>query len=266
MKTFVHIGIVAILTIVTQIGGIIWILSYGYFKISKRPITRWKKLFSFSILYLLSTLLIVPALAKLNGRVPLPITKSSNLIPHNYITPLLNRHYVKPKLRDQLYEVANETNFENRKLKLSYLDANFPFIDGFPLLPHLSHNDGRKVDLSFYYTQNNEEGNLKPSNTGYGFFVEPRNTEFNQSKECKLKGYWHYDYTKFLTLGTRHDLEFDQFNTKKLITKIVADPLTQKILIEPHLKTRMNLSNNKIRFQGCHAVRHDDHIHHQIVQ
>ncbi len=59
------------LTIVTQIGGIILILSFGYFKISKRPIARWKKLFSFSILYLLSTLLIVPALAKLNGRVPL---------------------------------------------------------------------------------------------------------------------------------------------------------------------------------------------------
>ncbi|MDG1435070.1 MAG: hypothetical protein P8Q41_13710 [Saprospiraceae bacterium] len=194
----------------------------------------------------------------------MPITKSSNLIPHNYITPLLNRHYVKPKLRNQLYEIANETNSENNNLKLSYLDANFPFIDGFPLLPHLSHKDGRKVDLSFYYTKNNEDGNLKPSNTGYGNFVEPLNSEYSQTKECKSKGYWHYDYTKFLTLGSREDLEFDRKNTKKLVNKIVSDPLTQKILIEPHLKTRMKLSNNKIRFQGCHAVRHDDHIHHQI--
>ena len=132
------------------------------------------------------------------------------------------------------------------------------------MLPHLSHKDGRKVDLSFYYTKNNEDGNLKPSNTGYGNFVEPLNSEYSQTKECKSKGYWHYDYTKFLTLGSREDLEFDRKNTKKLVNKIVSDPLTQKILIEPHLKTRMKLSNNKIRFQGCHAVRHDDHIHHQI--
>lgn len=266
MKALSHILIVSLLTLVTQIGGILWILNFGYFKISKRQIAKWKKLFSFSVLYLISTFFIVPEIAKLNGRVPLPITKSSDLIPHNYITPLLNRHYVKPKLKTQLYEIATETNSENNKLKLSYLDANFPFIDGFPLLPHLSHNDGRKVDLTFYYTKNKMEGNLKPSNTGYGEFVTPLKSEFNQTRECKSKGYWHYDYTKFLTLGTRDDLKFDQINTKKLVNKIVTHPLTQKILIEPHLKTRMNLSNSKVRFQGCHAVRHDDHIHHQIVK
>ena len=37
-----------------------------------------------------------------------------------------------------------------------------------------------------------------------------------------------------------------------------------KIFIEPHLKKRMNLKNPKIRFHGCRAVRHDDHIHLQI--
>jgi len=31
------------------------------------------------------------------------------------------------------------------------LDANFPFFDGFPILPHLSHNDGNKIDIAFYY-------------------------------------------------------------------------------------------------------------------
>jgi len=264
LKTIVHILIVTLLTIITQVGGIIWILTFGYFKISNRKIEKWKRLFSFLIVYLISTILIIPQVAKLNDRSPLPITKSSNLIPHTYITPLLNRHYVKPKLKSQLIKIADDINSENNKHKLSYLDANFPFIDGFPLLPHLSHKDGRKVDLSFYYTKDKEVGNLKPSKSGYGHFVNPTNQEFNQTRECKSNGYWHYDYTKFLTLGSREDLEFDQENTKKLLNKIVEDPLTQKILIEPHLKKRMNLSNNKIRFQGCHAVRHDDHIHHQI--
>ena len=264
MKSLVHILIVSLLTLTTQIGGLLWIINFAYFKLRKRNEPRWLRILSFSIIYITSTLFIVPQIAKLSGRTPLPITKTSNLIPHNYITPLLNRHYVKPRLKSQLVNIANDINSDNKKLKLSYLDANFPLIDGFPLLPHLSHKDGRKVDLSFYYTKDKEVGNLKPSNTGYGKFVNPANGEFNQTRECKSKGYWHYDYTKYLTLGSRDDLEFDQTNTKTLVDKIVRDKLTQKILIEPHLKNRMNLSNNKIRFQGCHAVRHDDHIHHQI--
>lgn len=219
---------------------------------------------SYLILYLFSTFLLIPLIAKLNGRVPLPITKSENLIPHNYITPVLNRHYVKPKLKNQLIEIAYKANSINNNLKVSYLDANFPFIDGFPLLPHLSHSDGRKVDLSFYYTKNQKEGNHKPSNSGYGKFVEPIKSEFNQTRECLSKGYWQYDYTKFITLGSRDDLEFDPQNTKNLVNMIVNNPITQKVLIEPHLKKRMKLTHNKIRFQGCHAVRHDDHIHHQI--
>lgn len=27
-------------------------------------------------------------------------------------------------------------------------DASFPFLDGFPLPPHLSHDDGEKADLA----------------------------------------------------------------------------------------------------------------------
>lgn len=86
----------------------------------------------------------------------------------------------------------------------------------------------------------------------------------HQAKDCKSKGYWQYDYARFLTLGSRNDLEFDINNTKHLISKLVQSSLTEKIFIEPHLKSRMTLSNKKIRFQGCHAVRHDDHIHYQI--
>lgn len=265
MRGTIHITVIIVLTIITQVGGIVWILNTVCFRVVKKPISKWSKLLSFFVLYSIATLVIVPYFAKFNGRVPLPKTKSSNLVPHSYITPILNRHYVKPKLKRQLSKIANAINAENEKLKLSYLDANFPFLDGFPLLPHLSHNDGRKIDLSFYYTKNKEEGNLKPSNTGYGKFVEPLETEFNQTKQCKSKGFWHYDYTKYLTFGVRNDLKFDAEHTQKLVNKIAKDPLTQKILLEPHLKKRMNLSHNKIRFQGCHAVRHDDHIHYQII-
>lgn len=230
----------------------------------KHEKSNWVKLSAFLLIYILATIAIVPPFAKIGGRVPLPIRKSGNLIPHNIITPLLNRNYVKPHLRNQLLKIADKVNLSNKKLKVAYLDANFPFIDGFPLLPHLSHKDGRKVDLSFYYTKDKIEGNYKPSNSGYGIFVEPSISEFNQAKACKEKGYWKYDYSKYLTLGSRSDLNFDPENTKVLVNLIVKDPQTQKLFIGPHLKQRLNLTSNKIRFQGCHAVRHDDHIHYQI--
>jgi hypothetical protein len=254
----------SVLTIVTQIGGIVWILNFGLFRFWKDKASRWTKLGFFLVLYLVVSFLIVPHIAKLSGRVPLSVFKSGNLIPHNIITPLLNRHYVKHQLKSQLTIIANKLNTENNKLKLSYLDANFPLIDGFPLLPHLSHNDGRKVDLALYYTKEKIAGNLKPSNSGYGKFEEPMESESNQTNECKSKGYWYYDYSKFLTFGSRDDLEFDLVNTKTLVNYILHDSITQKVFIEPHLKRRMNLTNAKIKFQGCHSVRHYDHLHYQI--
>ncbi len=264
MKIIVHIAIVFFLTLITQVGGLLWMLCFGLFRLmeKKKPILMRVGVFLAS--YFFVTLFIIPFLANLCGRVPLPLSKSGNLIPHNIITPLLNRHYVKPELKQQLIRIGYEINTYNKSLKVSYLDANFPFIDGFPLLPHLSHNDGRKVDLSFYYTLDDKPGNYKPANSGYGKFVPPLNTEFNQTKNCKSKGYWQYDYTQYLTLGSRNDLEFDKQNTKRLIDLIINEEMTEKLFIEPHLKDRMNLKSDKIRFQGCRAVRHDDHIHFQI--
>lgn len=43
------------------------------------------------------------------------------------------------------------------QIRISYLDANFPFKDGFPLLPHLSHDDGRKVDIAFMYRYQSDD-------------------------------------------------------------------------------------------------------------
>jgi len=264
LKIFIHILAVILLTILTQIGGIVWILNYGTYQLLKSEKTKTRRFLSFMIMYLIITFLIVPPIAKSIGRVALSSTKSGILIPHNYLTPILNRHYVKPKLKLELLEIAKSINTSKPNLKISYLDANFPFIDGFPLLPHLSHNDGRKIDLAFYYTKNTKEGNLKPSNLGYGKFVEPLPSEVNQTQICKSKGYWHYDYSKYLTLGSRADLVFDLANTKKLVREIVIRKKTDKLLIEPHLEIRLKLNHDKIRFHGCHAVRHDDHIHYQI--
>jgi murein endopeptidase len=58
--------------------------------------------------------------------------------------------------------------------------------------------------------------------------------------------------------------EIDEARTVKLIEVLAADSRVGKILLEPHLKDRLKLDHPKIRFQGCRAARHDDHIHMQL--
>ncbi|WP_326494137.1 hypothetical protein [Ensifer sp. SL37] len=38
----------------------------------------------------------------------------------------------------------------------------------------------------------------------------------------------------------------------------------EKIFVEPHLAQRLGVEAGSIRFQGCRAARHDDHIHMQV--
>jgi hypothetical protein len=162
--------------------------------------------------------------------------------------------------------VSSSLNREFPKTKLIYLDANFPFFNGFPLLPHLSHNDGKKIDLSIIYEDGNKNiTNLKPSNSGYGIFVKAIKNKTNQTSICKQNGYWQYDFTKHFTFGSnKTNLNLSEKATRKLIQILCAKEQISKIFIEPHLKKRLKLLNSKVRFQGCQAVRHDDHIHFQI--
>lgn len=264
LKAFAHLIIIVMLTIVTQIGGVVWIITFVLLSRGQKENSPLAKVLVFTLLYALATLILVPPLAKVNDRVPLPIRDAQGLVPHSYFTILLNRHYVKPELKRELIEVSQNFQQAYPRSIIAYLDANFPFTDGFPLLPHISHNDGKKIDLAFFYLKNKQPTNKKPSVSGYGKFVDQLNESPSQTEVCQKKGNWYYDYTKFLTFGSRDDLTFDTKRTKKLIDLIDSRSATQKILLEPHLKKRMNLHSNKIRFQGCHSVRHDDHIHIQI--
>ncbi|MEL0650030.1 MULTISPECIES: hypothetical protein [Algibacter] len=180
------------------------------------------------------------------------------------MTVLLNRNYVRPKLNELLNKTEKELNGTN--IEIHYLDANFPFINKFPLLPHLSHNDGKKIDISLIYeTQNGIITNKQKSISGYGFFENPKPSEFNQIEKCLENGFFQYDFPKHLTLGEiNKELVFSKKGTKKLIENILKSKDLGKLFIEPHLKSRMNLKENRIRYHGCRAVRHDDHIHIQL--
>jgi hypothetical protein len=63
----------------------------------------------------------------------------------------------------------------------------------------------------------------------------------------------------------KKDYMFDAIRTKQMIALFASSDAIEKIFIEPHLALRMHVKSfPKIRFHGCHAVRHDDHLHIQI--
>jgi len=214
--------------------------------------------------YSFVSLFLVPKIAPLFGREKI---KNTELIKANsFIYILANRNYVVPELNNVLDKVSKKLHERYNGIQLVYLDANFPFFNGFPLLPHLSHDDGKKIDLSLVYEDKNGKlTNKKPSISGYGVFEGPKKGEFDQISICENKGKWQYDFPKHLTFGRiNKNIEFSKKRTKSLILLIVQQRKVGKLFIEPHLKSRLRLVNKKIRYHGCQAVRHDDHIHLQL--
>ena len=45
---------------------------------------------------------------------------------------------------------------------------------------------------------------------------------------------------------------------------LARDSRVTRVFLEPHLVRRLGASSPKLRFQGCGAARHDDHIHIEI--
>lgn len=265
--------LVIILTIISQVGGLILILCIPIWKvIRKSSVNRWKQriinfvIFTFS--YVLITLTVIPLLAPITGRVALPVFNDSRIKPLNYMTCLLNRHYVTPELKNTLEEVAKNMEEKYPETVVAYLDANFPFFNNFPLIPHLSHDDGEKLDLAFFYKEKDSLSPLNrqtPSFIGYGAFEGPKPGETDSPAACHNKGYWQYSLIGKLIPGKTADkMVFDEQRTKYLTQLFSRQTSIGKIFIEPHLKERWQLNSPKIRYHGCHAVRHDDHIHVQL--
>lgn len=219
---------------------------------------------AFVLFYLIATFWLVPPVAKLFGRVPLPGSRNLTLKPLNNLTRLMNRHYVRPELKQAALNIARKVNAKYPGTVLNYLDAGFPLFNGFPLLPHLSHNDGRKLDLSFFYknTYDHLPSNHAPSFIGYGVAEEPLAGEPNTARLCNQKGYKYYDLLTRMTPNWNADrFIFDASRTAELVRVCTQEPAISAVFIEPHLKQRLKLTSTKIRFHGCRAVRHDDHLH-----
>lgn len=265
-----HLLWFAFLTLLTQTGGLIWLLAALLHRLlGARYAFLFRRFFLFSLLYLLSTVTLVPAVARLFHRVPLPVFSNPHLQPENIWFSVLNRHYVRPELKKAVERVAQQMQQTYPGGVVWYLDAGFPWIDGYPLQPHFSHYDGKKVDLVFYWKS--AAANLPvqgaPSPFGYGVFARALPGEYDYAKECMEKGYWYIslDGTLAAPFFKEKDYVFDAERTGHLAKLLAADPAIGKILIQPHLEKRLGIGHlDKFRQQGCRAARHDDHFHVQL--
>lgn len=263
MKSIKTLLLFFFLTILTQIGGIIYLLS-KYLKINWINKKKYSTIVIFIPLYLIFTFIIIPHISPFFGRVQLPIWEKNNVKPLNFMTCLLNRNYIDKNLLLVTYDVSNKINILFPNTKIQYLDACFPFIDKFPLLPHWSHNDGKKIDIAFFYKDSKDSSYTDkcPSWIGYGVCEKPKENEINMPQICLQKGAFQYSIMQYLVpQNLKNKYLFDYVRTKKVAELYAENIKVSKIFIEPHLKSRLGLKSDKVRFHGCHAVRHDDHLH-----
>ncbi|MEK7257457.1 MAG: hypothetical protein AAB316_22065, partial [Bacteroidota bacterium] len=225
------------------------------------------KIASFSAVYLAVTFILVPPLAKWQcGRVPLPIWSNPYLRPHNaWFYCFFNRHYVKPELRAAAENAARRLAEKYPGTVVCYLDGCFPFFDGYPLHPHFSHRDGEKLDVALHWLE--KSGNPifgTPMRLGYGAFELPLPGEIDKDEACPNSRFRNLEIQRFGNYNKAR-FQFDAKRTADMIRFFAEEKAVGKIFLEPHLKTRLGLSRyDKIRFQGCKAARHDDHIHVQM--
>jgi hypothetical protein len=250
--------------VVTQTGGLVYFLSIF---VRRQLAVGPKRWLVFPSLYLV-VWLITPFIAAPLGRVPLPYraTEEVPLQAQHWIMVLANRHYVVPELKKTVVMVAQLFEQKHDGTPLTYLDANFPFWNGFPLLPHRSHDDGRKLDLAFVYHKGDQLNSKAPGFLGYGRFVAPDKNIKTQAEICAQQGYWQYNLLAPLAcpfLGTQYTI--DEKTSAQMIQLFAKQRNIRKLFLEPHLKQHWKLTRfDKIRFHGCAAVRHDDHLHVQL--
>jgi len=237
---------VAFLTVTTQLGGLAWLLAL-LFK---------RRLMAFLLAYAALSVSAV-YVAPLFGRVALSCFADGPLQVQSWLYCATNRTYVTPDLKAVLEAAATDIERRYPGTVTLALDGSFPILNGFPLLPHLSHDDGEKVDLAFYY--DGIDGYIPGAvRSPIGYFAFEEGPSDCPSVWPTLR----WDLASLQPLW--RDLRLDEGRTRDLVEVLAADPRVGKILIEPHLKQSLGLTSPKIRFQGCRAARHDDHLHLQL--
>lgn len=255
------------LTLLTQIGGLVYLLAlllakvFGFQK-------KLAILLVFILAYLSATFATI-YIAPIFGRQAISciVAETANIKTAHPMYCVLNRNYVTQDLALLLNKASGAVAQEFRGTQTLVLDSNFPFVTGFPLLPHLSHDDGLRADLAFYYMDGKSgylKGTMKSPIGYWGYTQPPKGADLPCANfDSPLSLRWDFDFLQVLL----PENQIEPKRTAYLLNWLVNEGRQyglEKVLLEPHLKKSLGLESDLIRFQGCRAARHDDHIHLQV--
>jgi hypothetical protein len=257
----------SLLTALTQIGGAVYLA--GRWLARRGEVTRLSARLASFLSVSVSATTAVALTAPLFDRVPLSCFGGGSLQVQSPLYCALSRNFVTVEAKRAAEALSAAMALEFPGTVTLVLDANFPFLDGFPLLPHLSHDYGRKLDIAFYYrdekgTPLNRAGR---SPIGYFAFEEPVP---GASLPCTerddlLTLRWNMGFLQgFFPAWT-----LDEARTGAALRWLALEGPefgVERIFIEPHLAARLGVAHPYVRFQGCRAARRDDHIHFQVTE
>ncbi|MEC7986821.1 MAG: hypothetical protein VX278_16755 [Myxococcota bacterium] len=261
IAVLIRILIVIILTVFTQVGGILVWPTLGISSDDigwKYRLRRW--LYPMGV-YFLGNLILLPLVAPLWSMEALPCNNSSFLQPRSSLTCLMNRHYLKKDAKQSILRVSQRMERIYPRSNLHYLDANFP-IPYMHMLPHLNHSKGNALDLSFIWRNPKSKAfTPSPSPIGYLGFSQPETPRACNPQDIyrvygplALKLRWDFSFLQPLFPKR----EIDPIQNKTLISFLSIQPEIQFIVFEPHL--HRTLSNKKVVSNSCKVARHDDHM------
>lgn len=271
------LGVLAaiLLTLVTQIGGLVLWLGWPLLAWTNSRLRSRARLMAalaaalvFLVLYALVSIAVVPPMASAFGRERLPCFSTADrpLRAVSTFFCVTNRNYARPSLIRMLDDLSAGMARATPGIATAYLDAGFPFFDGFPMLPHLSHRHGRDVDLAFFYSQTSVLAPVPSGGSwpiGYWLYVQPRPGDPQPCAVGTFDLRWDWDWLQPVSGG----LMLDERHTGAMLNWLSARAARygiRKILLEPHLQRRLFTDSTVVRFQGCRAARHDDHLHVQM--
>ncbi len=229
-----HALVVVFLTVLTQLGGLVWIASRWF----RRPVLLF-------VLAYAGVWGAVQVLAPLVGRVALPCF-GAPLRSQSVVYCGLMRNFVTPELAEVARDAAGRVEADFPGTVTLALDGGFPFLDGVPLLPHLSHDDGEKLDLAFLYAD--AEGEYLPGQTRspLGYFAFEALDAPEDCPPVWLTLRWRMGWLQ----GWFGAMEVEPQRTAALVRALLEDGRMGKVFVEPPIVKQLGLSDPKLRFQG----------------
>ncbi len=242
------------LTVLTQLDGLAWLASQAF---------RRGRLATLAIFLLAYVALwgAAQVVAPVFGRVPLPCS-GEVLRAQSRLYCVLLRNFVTPEMAEVAMDAAQAVAIRFPGTVTLTLDGGFPFLDGMPLVPHLSHDDGEKLDFAFYYAETlYGDGAYLPglTDSAIGYF------SFLRLGEETCPPVWPTLRWEMRWMEPLHlFIGLEPQRTRALIEALADDPRVSRIFVEPPVAATLGVAGEKIRFQSCRAARHDDHVHVQL--